>query len=110
MTAADGFPQRLTAIDNLTCGDRWYLRLTDVYRYLGEYTAGKGFAYSATNSLILDFKMPVSRTGRRNRPKRRRRSSAQWRPCGRVRWLFHRFRSEPQSGSHDRVSSPPARQ
>ena len=37
-------------------------------RYLGAYTAGKGAAYSATNRLILDFKMPVSRSGRRDLP------------------------------------------
>ena len=63
--AADSFPQRLTAIDDVTRGDHWYLRRTDVCRYLGAYTAGKGFAYSATNGLILNFKMAVSRTGRR---------------------------------------------
>ena len=53
--------QRLPAIDDLTRGGHWYLRRTDVCRYLGSYTAGKGAAYSAANSLILDFKMPVSR-------------------------------------------------
>ena len=30
-----------------------------------------------------------------------------WRASGRVRWLFRRFRSGPQSGSHGRVSSSP---
>ena len=29
-----------------------------------------------------------------------------WRASRRVRWPFRRFRSGPQSGSHDRVSSP----
>ena len=66
MTVEDGFPQRLTPIDDLTRGGHWYLRRTDVCRYLGEYAAGKGAAHSATNSLILDFKMPVSR--RRHNP------------------------------------------
>ena len=70
MTVADGFPQRLKAIDEVTRGDHWYLRRTDVCRYLGEYTAGKGFGYSATNGLILDLKTPVSRTGRRNPPQK----------------------------------------
>ena len=60
--------QRLTAIDDLTRGDHWYLRRTDACHYIGEYTAGKGFAYSATNSLILDFKIPVSRAGRLDWP------------------------------------------
>ena len=66
MTVADGFPQRLKVIDEVTRGDHWYLRRTDACRFLGEYTAGKGFSYSATNGLILDFKTPVSRTVRRN--------------------------------------------
>ena len=65
--AADSFPQRLTAIDDRTRGDHWYLRRTDVCRYLGAYTAGKGFAYSATNGLILDFKMAVPPAGERQR-------------------------------------------
>ena len=51
------FPQRLTAIDDQTRGDHWYLRRTDVCRYLGGYAAGKGRGYSATNRMILDFKM-----------------------------------------------------
>ena len=63
MTVADSFPQRLTAIDDVTRGDHWYLRRADVCHYVGEYTAGKGFAYSATNSLILDFKMAVPPAG-----------------------------------------------
>ena len=66
MTDENGLAQRLTRIDDLTRGDHWYLRRTDVCHYMGQYTAGKGFAYSATNSLILDFKMPVSRAGRRH--------------------------------------------
>ena len=63
---ADSFAQRLTAIDDAARGDHWYLRRTDVCRYLGEYAAGKGAAYSAVNGLILDFKMAVSRAGRRD--------------------------------------------
>lgn len=69
MTVEDGFPQRLTAIDDLTRGGHWYLRRTDVCRYLGAYAAGKGVPHSATNRLILDFKMSVSRA-RRNRPRK----------------------------------------
>ena len=67
MTAADSFPQRLTAIDGVARGDHWYLRRTDVCHYLGAYTAGKGFAYSATNRLILDLKMAVPPAGERQR-------------------------------------------
>ena len=66
------FPQRLTAIDDRTRGDHWYLRRTDVCRYIGDYRAGKGPDYSATNSLILDFKMPVSRARRRDWPQKER--------------------------------------
>ena len=51
---ADSFPHGLTAIDDRARGDHWYLRRTDVCHYVGAYTAGKGFGYSATNSLILD--------------------------------------------------------
>ena len=61
-------PQRLTAIDDLTRGDHWYLRRTDVCHFIGAYTAGKGAAYSAANGLILDLKTPVSRMRRRNPP------------------------------------------
>ena len=67
MTIEEGFPRWLTAIDDRTRADHWYLRRTDVCRYLGEYTAGKGFAYSATNGLILDFKMAVPPGGERQR-------------------------------------------
>ena len=70
MTGADSFPQRLTAIDDVTQGDLWYLRRTDACRYLGVYAAGQGRGYSATNRLILDFKTAVSRVGRRHWPQK----------------------------------------
>ena len=63
MTFERGFPQRLTAIDDLTRRDHWYLREGDVCHFIGEYTARKGSAYSATNTLILDFKMSVLNNG-----------------------------------------------
>ena len=63
MTFERGYPQRLTAIDDLTRGDHWYLREGDVCHFIGEYTARKGSAYSATNTLILDFKMSVLNNG-----------------------------------------------
>ena len=65
MTSGHTFPQRLTEIDDLTRGDHRYLAAGDVCHFIGEYTARRGFAYSATNSLILDFKKPVGRAGRR---------------------------------------------
>ena len=64
MTSGHTFPQRLTEIDDLTRGDHRYLAAGDVCHFIGEYTARRGFAYSATNSLILDFKKPVARAGR----------------------------------------------
>ena len=60
MTFESGFPRRLTAIDDLTLGDHSLLLPGDVCHFLGEYTARKGFAYSATNRLILDFKTSMS--------------------------------------------------
>ena len=59
--------QGLTAIDGRTRGDHRYLRPTDVCHFLGAYTARKGFAYSATNRLILDFKTALAGAGRRQR-------------------------------------------
>ena len=64
MTSERSFPQRLTEIDDLTRPDHRYLAASDVCHFIGEYTARRGFAYSATNSLILDFKMPVAHRGR----------------------------------------------
>ena len=61
MTSAIILPQRLTEIDALTRRDHRYLAASDVCHFIGEYTARSGFAYSATNSLILDFKKPVER-------------------------------------------------
>jgi hypothetical protein len=57
------FPQRLTKIDELTRGDHTYLDATDECLFFGEYTARKGFAHSATNNLVLNFKKPIRRKG-----------------------------------------------
>ena len=64
----NGCPQRLTATDERAWGDHWYLRRTELCRYLGRYVPGKGLDYSATNRLILDFKMAVPRGGRLDLP------------------------------------------
>ena len=63
MTSESSFPQRLTEIDDLTRPDHRYLVASDICHFIGEYTARRGFACSATNSLILDFKKPVDRSG-----------------------------------------------
>ena len=56
MTSASTFPQRLTKIDDLARPDHFYLTADDECYFLGEYTARKGFAFSPTNQLILNFK------------------------------------------------------
>jgi hypothetical protein len=61
MTTSDAtlFPQRLTKIDELTRGDHTFLDQSDECLFFGDYSARKGFAHSATNSLIANFKRPV---------------------------------------------------
>jgi hypothetical protein len=68
MTSAGTFPQRLTKIDDLARPDHFYLTAADECYFLGEYTARKGFAFSATNQLILNFKKSMNK-----------RNSLQWR-------------------------------
>ena len=68
MTSANIFPQRLTKIDDLARPDHFYLTPADDCYFLGEYTARKGFAFSATNQLVLNFKKSMDK-----------RSTAQWR-------------------------------
>lgn len=63
MTSASTFPLRLTKIDDLTRPDHSYLSATDDCYFLGEYTARQGFAFSAANNLILNFKKSVNRRG-----------------------------------------------
>lgn len=53
------FPERLTKIDELTLGDHTYLTGSDECYFFGDYSARKGFSYSATNSVIANFKRPV---------------------------------------------------
>jgi hypothetical protein len=53
MTSASTFPLRLTKIDDLARPDHSYLTAADDCYFLGEYTARKGFAFGATNRLIL---------------------------------------------------------
>lgn len=58
------FPSRLTKIDELTRGDHTFLEAGDECLFFGEYTARKGWSFSETNKLILNFKKPVERRGR----------------------------------------------
>ena len=68
MTSASTFPLRLTKIDDLTRPDHSYLTAADDCYFLGEYTARKGYAFSATNQLVLNFKKAMDKRG-----------TAQWR-------------------------------
>lgn len=54
---------RLQKIDDLSRPDHHYLDPDDHCYYFGEYTAGAGHAFSATNQLILNLKKPVDRKG-----------------------------------------------
>jgi hypothetical protein len=54
----------LTQIDELILSDHGYLRTDDLCFFIGEYTAGRGYAHSATNQLILNLKKSVDRRGR----------------------------------------------
>jgi hypothetical protein len=60
----DTFPRRLTEIDDLSRPDHYHLNADDRCVFLGEYTARKGFSFSATNQLVLNFKKSVDRRGR----------------------------------------------
>jgi hypothetical protein len=62
MTSANTFPQRLTKIDDLARPDHWYLTPEDDCYFFGEYTARKGFAFSATNQLTLNFKKGLDKS------------------------------------------------
>jgi hypothetical protein len=63
-TSPDTFPRHLTEIDDLTRSDHHHLSDSDRCLYLGEYTARKGFSFSATNQVVLNFKKSVDRRGR----------------------------------------------
>ena len=62
-TSGSTFPQRLTKIDDLTRPDHSHLTPEDTCYFLGEYTARKGFAFSATNQLVLNFKKSIQTRG-----------------------------------------------
>ena len=64
MPSGGTFPNRLTEVDDLTRPDHSHLTEDDHCYFIGEYTARQGFAYSATNNLILNFKKTLDRRGR----------------------------------------------
>lgn len=74
MTTSGGisFPSRLTRIDELTRGDHNHLQPEDECLFFGDYTARKGWAHSATNQLILNFKIPAEYKGTGRWPHKQR--------------------------------------
>lgn len=71
-SAGSSFPSRFTRIDDLTRGDHNHLLPGDECLFFGDYTARKGWAHSATNQLILNFKMPVNWRGTNRWPHKQR--------------------------------------
>ena len=50
MTSGNTFPRRFTEVDELIRPDHFRLSATDRCYFIGEYTAGKGYDYSATTN------------------------------------------------------------
>lgn len=63
MTSEAIFPRRFTEIDDLIRREHFRLSAADRCYFIGEYTARKGYDYSATNDLILNFKKSMGRRG-----------------------------------------------
>ena len=61
MTSRNILPTRFTRIDELTRTEHIHLNDKDECWFLGEYTARRGYAFSETNSLILNFKKSVDK-------------------------------------------------
>lgn len=71
-SAGTSFPSRFTKVDDLTRGDHNHLLPEDECLFFGDYTARKGWAHSATNQLILNFKIPVQFRGTNRWPHKQR--------------------------------------
>lgn len=63
MISGGSFPPRLTEIDDLTRPDHSYLGEDTCY-FIGEYTARRGYAFSETNHVIINFKKGIDRRSR----------------------------------------------
>ena len=58
-------PSRLTAIDETTRADHYYLAEADRCFCFGEYFADQGWGHSPTNQLIFNYKCkPTEKSGR----------------------------------------------
>jgi len=95
-------PERFTQIDELTRPDHHWLADEDRCYFLGEYVAGRGYAYSQTNSLISNFKKPMNRQGR---PEWRYKEEA----IGRIAAAFRRAVVPPPPDGHAFVPMPPSK-
>jgi hypothetical protein len=97
MTSAGTFSERLTKVDDLTRPDHFFLTPDDACYFLGEYTARKGYAFSATNQLILNFKKTLDKRG-----------TAQWRYKDRaIGETATAFRTALTGGLLDRITLVP---
>ncbi len=72
MSPALPFPAASLKADALMRPDHSYLTEADQPYFVGEYTARQDFVYSATNSLILNFKKYMDRRGRPEWPYKER--------------------------------------
>jgi hypothetical protein len=64
-------PLRLSRIDDLSRPDHSFIEADDECFYLGEYSARKGYQFSATNQLIFNLKKPMDRRGQPGWPYKR---------------------------------------
>lgn len=63
MTSQKRLNNRMLRIDAITLRDHHFLEAHDVCFYIGDYCAGEGFGFSATNQLILNFKKSLETRG-----------------------------------------------
>jgi predicted amidophosphoribosyltransferase len=57
-------PYALTAVDDLTRPDHYFLSADDECHFILEYTAGQGYQYSSTNQFVFNFKKTMDQRGR----------------------------------------------
>jgi hypothetical protein len=90
MISGSTLPQRLTKIDDLSRPDHTYLTGADDCYFIGEYTARRGYAFSSTNNLVLNFKKSVQTRNTAQWPHKERaigQSAAAFRAALNDEWL-----------------------
>lgn len=89
---------RLTKIDDLTRPDHTWLTAQDDCYFIGEYTARRGYAFSSTNDLIINFKKSMDRRARPD----------EWRHKGAaIRRAAAAFRSSLDDNARERLTFVP---